>query len=132
MPIFSEAKVIGVIQFYLPIKRGKISDLDHETMSSIANQVGIVSRNLKLYNTLQGANAELQDANTRLRELDKAKSEFLSIASHQLRTPISAIKGYLSMIIDGDFGKVPKNINNIVKQTSNNCGKKYHSPVKPE
>jgi signal transduction histidine kinase len=115
VPVTSEAKVIGVIQYYLPIKKDKISALDIEIMSALTNQVGIVSRNLKLYNTLQGANAELQDANTRLRELDKAKSEFLSIASHQLRTPISAIKGYLSMMIDGDFGPLPKNINDVIK-----------------
>jgi signal transduction histidine kinase len=115
VPVFSEAKIIGVIQYYLPIKRDKISSLDIEIMTALTNQVGIVSRNLKLYNTLQGANAELQDANTRLRELDKAKSEFLSIASHQLRTPISAIKGYLSMMIDGDFGPLPKNISDVIK-----------------
>lgn len=115
VPVFSEAKIIGVIEFYLAVTREKISSLDIEIMTALANQVGIVSRNLKLYNTLQHANAELQDANTRLRELDKAKSEFLSIASHQLRTPISAIKGYLSMMIDGDFGKLPDNISDVVK-----------------
>lgn len=115
VPIFSEAKIIGVIHFYLAVTREKISSLDIEIMTALANQVGLVSRNLKLYNTLQHANAELQDANTRLRELDKAKSEFLSIASHQLRTPISAIKGYLSMMIDGDFGKLPKNISDVIK-----------------
>ena len=68
-----------------------------------------------LYNNLQKANLDMQEANVRLRELDKAKSEFLSIASHQLRTPISAIKGYLSMIIDGDFGKVSPNITKVIK-----------------
>ncbi|MFA6307938.1 MAG: ATP-binding protein [Patescibacteria group bacterium] len=115
IPVFSEAKIIGVIHFYLAVKREKISSLDIEIMTALANQVGIVFRNLKLYNTLQGANAELQDANTKLRELDKAKSEFLSIASHQLRTPISAIKGYLSMIIDGDFGKIPKSIDEVIR-----------------
>ena len=115
VPVFSEARIIGVIQFYLPVKREKISSLDIEIMTALTNQVGIVSRNLKLYNTLQDANAELQDANTRLRELDKAKSEFLSIASHQLRTPISAIKGYLSMMIDGDFGPLPDKITDVIK-----------------
>ncbi|MFA6466317.1 MAG: ATP-binding protein [Patescibacteria group bacterium] len=115
VPVFSEARIIGLIQYYLPIKRDKISSLDIEIMTALTNQVGLVSRNLKLYNTLQEANADLQDANTRLRELDKAKSEFLSIASHQLRTPISAIKGYLSMMIDGDFGPLPKNINDVIK-----------------
>jgi len=115
VPVFSEAKIIGVIHFYIAAKRDHISALDIEIMTALANQVGLVSRNLKLYNTLQRANAELQDANTRLRELDKAKSEFLSIASHQLRTPISAIKGYLSMMIDGDFGKLPDSISDVVK-----------------
>ncbi len=53
-------------------------------------------------------NAELQDAYTKLEILDKAKSEFISIASHQLRTPLTAIKGYISMMIEGDYGKISK------------------------
>jgi signal transduction histidine kinase len=42
-----------------------------------------------------------------LRELDKQKTEFVSVASHQLRSPIAAIKGYTSMIVEGSFGDVP-------------------------
>jgi signal transduction histidine kinase len=53
----------------------------------------------------------LANANARLRELDKQKTEFVSIASHQLRSPIAAIKGYTSMITEGSFGEVPKNLN---------------------
>ena len=49
---------------------------------------------------------KLQRANARLQELDKLKTLFLSIASHQLRTPLTAIKGFVGMIIEGDFGKV--------------------------
>lgn len=41
-------------------------------------------------------------------KISKAKSEFLSIASHQLRTPLSAIKGYLSMISEGTYGGIPE------------------------
>lgn len=47
---------------------------------------------------------KLKKANEKLVELDKAKSEFLSIAAHQLRTPLTIIKGYISMIQDGDYG----------------------------
>ncbi|MDD5739128.1 MAG: ATP-binding protein [Candidatus Pacebacteria bacterium] len=57
---------------------------------------------------LATANLELQSAYTKLETLDKAKSEFISIASHQLRTPLTAIKGYVSLIIEGDYGKIPK------------------------
>lgn len=115
LPIFSENKIIGIIHFLLAVERHHISAVDIETMTALTNQVGIASSNLRLYNNLQSANAELQDANLRLRELDRAKSEFLSIASHQLRTPISALKGYLSMMIDGDFGPVPDKIKNVIK-----------------
>ncbi|MDB5259272.1 MAG: sensor signal transduction histidine kinase [Candidatus Taylorbacteria bacterium] len=46
----------------------------------------------------------LQKANNRLTELDKQKSEFVSFATHQLRAPLTAMKGYASMILEGDLG----------------------------
>src|SRR3989338_8726752 len=49
---------------------------------------------------------QLQAALLKFQELDKAKSEFLSIASHQLRAPLTAIKGYLSMLMEGTYGAV--------------------------
>jgi signal transduction histidine kinase len=58
--------------------------------------------------------ADLSRANERLRELDQLKSEFLSFASHQLRSPLTAIKGYASMILENSFGRTPKKIRNAV------------------
>jgi signal transduction histidine kinase len=52
----------------------------------------------------------LANANARLRELDKQKTEFVSIASHQLRAPVAAIRGYTSLVIEGSFGEVPKHL----------------------
>jgi signal transduction histidine kinase len=50
----------------------------------------------------------LESANIRLQELDRQKTDFLSIAAHQLRTPLSIINGYIELIKDGGYGKVNK------------------------
>lgn len=62
---------------------------------------------------------DLEEANARLTELDHAKSEFLSIAAHQLRTPLSVIKGYTSMMQEGDYGRVPKEMQPILDNVYN-------------
>jgi len=52
---------------------------------------------------------ELKEANEHLKEVDKLKDDFLSMASHELNTPIAAIEGYLSMILEeGMGGKIPE------------------------
>lgn len=57
---------------------------------------------------------DLTKANTRLKELDQQKSEFVSIASHQLRSPLTAIKGYTSMILEGSFGATEPKVKEAV------------------
>jgi signal transduction histidine kinase len=51
---------------------------------------------------------KLAELNDRLKTLDKQKDEFISMAAHELRSPLTAIKGYISMIIEGDTGDIPE------------------------
>ncbi|OHB25955.1 MAG: hypothetical protein A2542_01040 [Parcubacteria group bacterium RIFOXYD2_FULL_52_8] len=55
---------------------------------------------------------DLELANARLKELDQQKSEFVSIASHQLRSPLTAIKGYTSMLLEdtASYGNIHKGV----------------------
>lgn len=60
---------------------------------------------------LEKVTENLEEANTQLKSLDKLKSEFISLASHQLRSPLTVIKGYASTLTDGVVGEMnPKQL----------------------
>ena len=54
--------------------------------------------------SLQQAYQELDEKNRKLQTLDQLKSEFVSVAAHELRTPLSAVIGYVEMLLDEDAG----------------------------
>jgi signal transduction histidine kinase len=57
---------------------------------------------------------DLVVANEQLRQMDRQKSDFVSIASHQLRTPLTAIKGYASLLLENSFGEIPDQVRGAV------------------
>lgn len=90
---------------------------DVKALETIADELGIAIHNSLLLHEVKSLNShleqrinsatkELRASNAQLQRLDEAKDEFISMASHQLRTPLTSIKGYISMIVDGDVGKV--------------------------
>lgn len=62
--------------------------------------------NDSLQQKISNATKELRASNAQLQRLDKAKDEFVSMASHQLRTPLTTVKGYISMVVEGDAGEI--------------------------
>lgn len=90
---------------------------DFRILEIIANELVIATENVlrleeiqqfnvTLQKKIDDATKELKQNNDKLRALDEAKDEFVSMASHQLRTPLTSIKGYLSMVLEGDAGDI--------------------------
>lgn len=61
-----------------------------------------------------------------LQGLDQAKDEFLALASHELRTPMTAIKGLVSMIMQGDYGPLPKKMDKPFTNISTSTDRQIH------
>ncbi|MGH7197086.1 MAG: ATP-binding protein [Candidatus Saccharimonadales bacterium] len=72
--------------------------------------------NVTLREEVAQATAELRQSNAKLQQLDKAKDEFISMASHQLRTPLTSVKGYLSMVLEGDVGSLKPDQRKLVEE----------------
>jgi signal transduction histidine kinase len=98
-------------------KSGSYTKRDLDVLQAVNNELVIAIQNAlslhevkELNATLQQridvATKELRASNAQLKHLDEVKDEFISMASHQLRTPLTSVKGYLSMVLDGDVGKI--------------------------
>jgi len=62
--------------------------------------------------SIQTLATDLEKTNKRLLQLDREKSEFVSFATHQLRGPLTAMKGYASLILEGDMGEINDKVRN--------------------
>ncbi|MCA9348054.1 GAF domain-containing sensor histidine kinase [Candidatus Saccharibacteria bacterium] len=72
--------------------------------------------NTHLKDEIEQATKKLQRANDKLIALDQTKDDFISMASHQLRTPLTSVKGYLSMVLEGDAGKINDDQRELLSQ----------------
>jgi len=67
-----------------------------------------ILREIKQKEEFEKMTVSLQKANVKLKRLDATKTEFIAVASHQLRTPLTAIRGYISLVRHDHYGHIPK------------------------
>ncbi len=75
-----------------------------------------IENEVKRKDELQVLSADLEKANDKLQELDKARAEFMSMASHQLQTPLTAIRGYSSLLLEKSEGSLTISQEDMIKK----------------
>lgn len=99
-------ELVGLMAIGLLRYDQDLTHYDKLLMDRMSEAVGVAMDNKLLFEENQRVLKQLQETNQKLRELDQAKDEFISMASHQLRTPLTSVKGYISMVLEGDGGNV--------------------------
>lgn len=126
MPLFKDGESIGMLALGYQ-RTNHYTNRDVKVLGTIADELVIAIQNslsiqevkdinIHLQQRIEEATLELRHSNNKLKEIDKSKDEFISMASHQLRTPLTAVKGYISMVLEEDMGKITKGQREVLEQ----------------
>lgn len=106
-PLFFGQKALGVLTLSSDRNLHELSTYEHEAIDGVVSLTSLALYKAKIYEDLQRTTKQLGDANKHLKELMDVKTEFLHIASHQLRTPLTSLRGFLEMQAKGEFDTLP-------------------------
>lgn len=98
-PLILAKSCFGVLIIGLGKGVADLSRSERDTIKELVDVVAIAIERAQMY-------ASLKTANKKLKELDQLKDDFVSVASHELRTPMTAIKSYLWMALNGKGGPI--------------------------
>lgn len=113
----NDGKAVGLLCLGEKLSGELYTEADQTLISIFSAEAAIAIQNAKSYEEIRRFNITLEEevenatkrlvkANEKLQELDKLKDEFVSIASHELRTPMVSIKNYVWMTLAGKGGKI--------------------------
>jgi signal transduction histidine kinase len=113
----------------LPLKESrsdlkrKLEERTHELEDNIAELNRARTTTLKILEELQSAKRELEMVNREFKEMDETRMKFIGIASHELKTPLTAIKANIDFILSEKEGTVPEEMKSYLLTVQRNTNR---------
>jgi signal transduction histidine kinase len=115
-PIMAKGISLGSLIFSMNKPVNAVSSEEKELLRGFSDMVGLAVQNATLYSQLEETSKKLEKANRHLKHLDKLKNEFIFIATHELKNPVTAMRGYTSMLQEGMYGALSDKVKEPVNQ----------------
>jgi len=132
LPMIISNRLIGIIVLGSKVSGDAYTNEDLTLLNTLSKQAAIAVDNARLYREVRDFSKTLQQkvdeqtkeikhayevekkAHNDLKQLDEAKTNFMLVTQHHLRTPLSVNKGFLSLLMGGRYGKIPPKIKNVI------------------
>jgi signal transduction histidine kinase len=101
----------------------KVEERTHQLEENISELSRARTSTLKMLEEFQAAKKELELVNRELKEMDETKMKFIGIASHELKTPLTAIKANIDFILSEKEEKVPENLRSYLLTIQRNTNR---------
>lgn len=96
----NKGKVVGVLDVRRRANQPPFTDADRQLLESLVNQAAIAIENAGLYGELEKLYKHEQEVTRTLQDLDAMKTNFMIVASHEMRTPLTILKGYHDLLLE--------------------------------
>jgi signal transduction histidine kinase len=141
LPMIISSRLMGIIVLGSKISGDAYTSDDLALLNTLSKQAAIAVDNARLYREVQDFNKTLQQkvdeqtkeireqkddvekayqiekqAHEELKRTDEAKTQFMAITQHHLRTPLTSIMGYLDLLLNNEFGKVSAKIKEVLEK----------------
>ncbi len=101
----------------------KVEERTHQLEVNIAELNRTRTSTLKMLEELQAAKRELEMVNRELKEMDETRTKFIGIASHELKTPLTAIKANIDFLLSEKGGKIPEHLKSFLLTIQRNTNR---------
>ncbi len=101
----------------------RVEERTRQLESNVAEINRTKASTLKMLEELQTAKRELEMVNRELKEMDETKMKFIGIASHELKTPLTAIKANVDFLLSGKGGKIPESLKSFLLTIQRNTNR---------
>jgi len=143
LPMVISNKLIGIIVLGSKVSGDAYTSEDLSLLNTLSKQAAIAVDNARLYKEVQDFSKTLQQkvdeqtkeirgqkekieksyelekrAHDELKQLDEAKTQFMLITQHHLRTPLSVNMGFLDLLLHNNYGKLSVKVKGVVKELS--------------
>lgn len=115
--LLARRQVVGLLAVGYNTPVTQLSESDTRLLDRLSESIGVALDNKLLFEENQRVLRQLKVSNAKLVALDEAKDDFISMASHQLRTPLTSVKGYTSMVLEGEAGKLTPTQKKLLTQS---------------
>lgn len=115
--LIARRRIAGLLVVGYPTSVSHLKPKDTELLDEVSDSVGVALDSKLLFEENRQVLRQLKESSAKLVALDEAKDDFISMASHQLRTPLTSVKGYTSMVLEGDAGKLTPQQKKLLSQS---------------
>jgi signal transduction histidine kinase len=100
VPIIVKEKILGVLATSITHPGRQFTQADLRLALALADRAALAIENARLYAQERRLRQELEDLNQKVQEANRLKTEFVTVVTHELRSPLTSIAGYLDLLLE--------------------------------